>query len=145
PDLIDLGWANDPNVAGVNAMLSPRGILDAPGHVGAAALRGAGSSGIKVTYAQTMSGVELVVHLPQIFVEVKWGGNIALPSCVAVWEGNVGQGNVGICDRPRGRSVSLAANYVSDSVADECRVSGRIGRFGCRGSKIAGAFQRGGN
>src|SRR6267142_1770782 len=126
-------------------MLPPRRILDAPGHVGAAPLRGAGSSGIKVTYAQTVVGVELVVHLSQILVEVKWRGNIALPSGVAIAEGNVGQGNVGIDDPPRHRINSVRANYIRHSVARERPIVSGIGRFGCRGSKIAGAFKGGGN
>jgi len=73
---------------------------------------------------KTMRVVELVVHLSQILVEVKWRGNIALPSCVAVAEGNVGQGNVVIDDLPRDRINSVRANYIRHSVADEGRVSG---------------------
>ena len=124
--MIDLGSADDPNVAGVDAMLPPGGILEAPGHVGAAPLRGAGSSGIKVTYAQTVSGVELVVHLSQILVEVIGRGNIALPSGVASAEGNVGQGNVGVDDLSRHRIDTIGADYVDDAVAYERCVSGRI-------------------
>ena len=92
-----------------------------------------------------MSGVELIVHLSQILVGVKWGGNISLPPGVAIGESNVGQRNVGIDDLPRHWINSVRANYIRHSVADEGRVSGGIGRFGCRGSKIAGAFQGGGN
>src|SRR5258705_524332 len=105
-------------------MLPPGGILDAPGHVGAAPLRGAGSAGIEVTYAQTVSGVELVVHLSQILVKVKRRGNIALPSCIAIGKANVGQRNVAIDDLPRDRINSVRANYIRHSVADEGSVSG---------------------
>src|SRR5712672_1930778 len=107
-------------------MLAPRGILEAPGHVGAAPLRGAGSSGIKVTYGQTMRVVELVVHLSQILVEVVGGGNIALPPCVASAEGNVGQGNVGVDDFPCHGIDTIGADYVDDAIADERGVGSRI-------------------
>src|SRR6266404_9933709 len=98
-------------------MLPPRGILEAPGHVGVAPLRGAGSSGIKVTYGQTMRVVELVVRLSQILVKVIGGRNIALPSRVAIAEGNVGQGNVGIDDLHRYCILTVRADYVRDAVA----------------------------
>src|SRR4029077_17795430 len=108
-------------------MLPPRGILEAPGHVGAAPLRGAGSSGIKVTYGQTVSFVELVVRLSQILVEVIGGGNIALPSCVAIAESNVGQGNVSIDDLSGHRIDTIGADDIEDSEAGERRVRGGIG------------------
>src|SRR5213080_925372 len=126
-------------------MLPPSGILEAPGYVGTARLRGAGSSGIKVTYGQTVSVVELVVHLSQILVEVKGGGNIALPSCVASAEGNVGQGNVVVDDLHRHRIQTVGADHVRDAVADESCVSGRIGGLGRGSREVAGAFQGGGN
>src|SRR6185436_16617366 len=63
----------------------------------------------------------------------------------AIAESNVGQWNVSIDDLPRDRIDSVRANYIRHSVAYESRVSRRIRRFGCRGSKIAGAFQGGGN
>src|SRR5258708_15510704 len=126
-------------------MLPPRGILEAPGYVGATPLRGAGSSGIKVTYGQTMRVVELVVHLSQILVEVIGGGNIALPSCVASAERNVGQGNVGVDDLQRHRIQTVGADHVRDAVADESCVSGGIGGLGRGSREVAGAFQGGGN
>src|SRR6266481_5573803 len=126
-------------------MLPPRGILEAPGHVGAAPLRGAGSSGIKVTYGQTMRVVELVVHLSQVLVEVIGGGNISLPSCVASAERNIGQGNVGADDLRRHRIQTVGTDHVRDAVADERCVSGRVSRLGRRSREVAGAFQSGGN
>src|SRR4029453_10492396 len=84
-------------------------------------------------------------QLSQILVGVKGSGNIALPPGVAIGEGNVGQGNVSIDDLPRNRINSVRANYMRHSVANERRVGGGIGRLGCRGCKIAGAFQGGGN
>src|SRR5450432_3180788 len=122
-------------------MLPPRGILEAPGHVGATSLRGAGSARIKVTYAQTVSGVELVFHLSQILVEVIRGGNITLPSSRAIGVDNVGQGNVRVDDLRRHRIQTVGANYVEDAVANERCVSGGIGRFGRGGREVAGAFQ----
>src|SRR5438105_2144722 len=99
-------------------MLPPGGILEAPRHVGTAPLRSAGSAGIKVTYRQTMHVVELVVHLSQILVEVIGGGNIALPSCVASAEGNVGQGNVGVDDLRGHRLDAIGAIPAGEVVAD---------------------------
>src|SRR5258707_10531194 len=125
-------------------MLPPRGILEAPGHVGAAPLRGAGSSGIKVTYGQTMRVVELVVHLSQILVEVIGGGNIALPSCVASAERNVGQGNVGVDDLHRHRIQTVGADHVRDAVADESCVSGGGGGGGGGERGRAGGVPGGG-
>ena len=126
-------------------MLPPGGILEAPGHVGAARLRGAGSAGIKVTYRQTMHVVELVVHLSQILVEVIGGGNIALPSCVASAEGNVGQGNVGVDDLPGHRIDAIRANHIGDAVADERCVNRGIGGLGRGSREVAGALQGGGH
>src|SRR5437762_8356809 len=100
-------------------MLPPGGILKTPRQVRVARLRGAGSAGIKVTYRQTMHVVELVVHLSQILVEVIGGGNVALPSYVAITEGNVGQGNVGVDDLHRHRIQTAGADHVRDAGADE--------------------------
>src|SRR5258707_6470690 len=111
-------------------MLPPRGILEAPGHVGAAPLRGAGSSGIKVTYGQTMLVVELVVHLSQILVEVIGGGNIALPSRVAIAERNVGKGNVVVDDLHRHWIEAVRADYVGDAVTREGQIILWIGGLG---------------
>src|SRR5258706_15807500 len=108
-------------------MLPPRGILETPGHVGAAPLRGAGSSGIKVNYGKTMRVVELVVHLSQILVEVIRGGNIALPSCVAIAEDNVGQGNVRLVDLSRHRIDAVGPDYVVDSVPPQSQLVLRFG------------------
>src|SRR5260221_9781843 len=123
---MDLGCADDPGVAGVDAMLAPRGILETPGHVGTARLRGAGSSGIKVTYAQTVIGVELVVHLSQILVEVIGGGNIALPLVAR----RVGERDVVVDDLHRHRIQTVGANYISDAVADESQASRGIDGLG---------------
>ena len=60
-------------------------------------------------------------------------------------EGNVGQRNVVIDDLRRHRIDSVGADHIRDAVADERRVGRGIGRLGRRGSKIAGAFQGGGN
>src|ERR1700681_4572721 len=92
-----------------------------------------------------MRVVELVVRLSQILVEIKGGGNIALPSCVTSAEGNVGQGNVGIDDLHCHRIQTVGADHVSDAVADESCVSGGIGGLGRVSREVAGAFQGGGN
>src|SRR5213080_2906334 len=126
-------------------MLPPSGILEAPGYVGTARLRGAGSSRIKVTYGQTMRVVELVVHLSQILVEVIGGGNIALPSCVAIAERNVGQGNVAVDDLHRHRIQTVGADHVGDAGADERCVIGGIGRLGPGSREVANAFQSSGD
>ncbi len=54
----------------------------AQGRLPAARPHGVGSAGIKVTYAQAVGGVELMVDLPQKLVGVKGAGNVALPSCL---------------------------------------------------------------
>src|SRR5437868_8115032 len=127
-------------------MLPPRGIVEAPGHVGAARLRGAGPSGIKVTYAQTMRVRQLIIHLSQVLVEVIRGGNIALPSCCASGGiDKVCQGNIVVYDLHRDRIQTVGANYIRYSVADERQVGGWIRRLGRRLSKITGTFKGGGN
>src|ERR1051325_1343201 len=126
-------------------MLAPRGILKAPWQVGAAGLRRAGTSSIKVTYAQAVSVVELIVHLSQIFVEVIRGSNISLPSCVAIGQRKVGKWDVVVDDLHGHRILTVGADHVRDAVADERPVSGRIGGLGRRSREVAGAFQRSGH
>src|SRR5436853_3932307 len=122
-------------------MLPPRGILEAPWHIGTARLRGAGSSGIKVTYAQTVNGVELVVHLSQHLVEVIGGGNITLPLVA----GRVGKRNVVVNDLRSDWIDSVRTDYVSDAVADERQAVLGIDGLGPGGREVAGTFQSGGN
>src|SRR6185503_8504100 len=105
-------------VAGVDAMLPPRGILKAPRYVGAARLSGAGASGIKVTNTQTMLVVELVVHFSEILVKVIGSGYIALPSCVTIRERNVGRRNVVVDDLHRHRILPVGADHVRHAVAN---------------------------
>src|ERR1041384_99140 len=126
-------------------MLPPGGILETPGYVGATRLRGAGSSGIKVAYGQAMRGVEWVVHLSQILVEVIGGGKITLPSGRAIRVSNVRQRDEVVDDLHRHRIHAVGADHIRDAVADERSVGRRISGLGPGRRKVADAFQRGGN
>ena len=126
-------------------MLSPGRILETPRQVAVATSASARSASIEVIESQSMSAVKLIVHLSEIFIEVKRGRNITLPSRITIWEDSIRIRDIGVDYLPSYRVDTICTNYVRHAVTYKRCVGGGVGWFGCRRRKVSGAFECGRN
>src|ERR1051326_931714 len=141
PNLIDLIGAQDPDIAGVNIVLTPFELLAGPGQIAAAGLYRVGPRRFKIAEGQPMLSIELMIQLHQEIVGIKRAGHVPLPLVPR----DVGHRNVGVDDFHCYRIETVGADYVSYAVADESSAGRRIDRFRPRGGEITGPFKSGRN